>query len=335
MTFANRPIARGSPYLPATVSDAPLVGILLIAFGMGIFSVQDVIIRWIGSSYPASQIVFLRGLVALVPLAAMVYFSGGFSTLNVKHPRLNLLRGLLGLMSYTTYYMALVAMPIADATAIFFISPMIVTVLSALFLQEKVGARRWAAVLIGFSGVIIIVRPGSGLLDAVALLPVFAALSYALSQIIARRIGKTQTGTSLAFLSMAVFVAVSGFFGFLFSDGIDTEIEHKSFDFLLGAWSTPGLFDCLLIAICGIIAAVGFYCLSQAYRIAPASAVAPFEFVAMPLAVLWGVVIWAEYPPTTTIFGIVLVVGSGLYVLNRESVRNRPLTTGRGIRLRL
>ena len=85
----------------------------------------------------------------------------------------------------------------------------------------------------------------------------------------------------------------------------------------------------------GLIAGFGFYCLSQSYRIAPASVVAPFEFISMPLAVLWGIAIWSEYPPLTTLFGIALIIGSGVYVLHREAVRKRPLSTGRGVRLRL
>ena len=335
MSLVNhRVTAAPQPLLSAT-QDSPLQGIILIATGIGIFSIQDVIIRWIGGTYPAFEIVFLRGLVALVPMAILVYFSGGFTTLNVRHPWLNIVRGLLGLASYTAYYMALVAMPIADATAIFFISPMIVTLLSALFLKENVGLRRWSAVLVGFAGVLIIVRPGSGLLDPVSLLPVVAALAYASSQIIARRIGKTQTGASLAFSSMVVFVGVSALAGALIGDGMFAGAAHPSIAFLLGAWSVPGAFDALLIVVCGLIAAAGFYFLSQGYRIAPASVVAPFEFIAMPLAMFWGILIWAEYPSPSTLLGIALIVGSGLYVLNREAVRNRPLATGRGIRLRL
>ncbi|MCP5001835.1 MAG: DMT family transporter [Hyphomicrobiales bacterium] len=335
MSFANQRVSAAPQFLPAAIKDSPVQGIILVASGIGIFSLQDVIIRWIGGTYPAFEIVFLRGLVALLPIGAMVYFSGGFSTLKVPHPRLNFLRGMLGLASYTAYYMALVAMPIAEATAIFFVSPMIVTLLSALFLKEKVGVRRWAAVLVGFTGVVIIMRPGTGLLDPVAVLPLLAALTYAVSQIITRRIGKSQTGPSLAFLAMTVFVLLSGFFGALIGDGRFADASHPSIVFLLSAWSVPGIFDLFLIVVCGLIAAVGFYCLAQAYRIAPASVVAPFEFVAMPLAMFWGVLIWAEHPSSTTIAGVLLIVGSGIYVLNREAVRKRPLTTGRGIRLRL
>ncbi len=326
------PTAR--PVVPE-IADAPLRAIALVAFGMSIFSLQDVIIRWLGDTYPASQIVFVRGAIALIPMTAMVYFSGGFSTLRVRYPVLNVLRGLLALACYTTYYMALVAMPIAEATAIFFLSPLLVTLCSALFLGEPVGVRRWSAVAVGFVGIVIMLRPGSGLLQPVALLPFFAAVTYAASSILTRVIGKSQTGASLAFTAMTVFVVGSGIFGLLIGDGRLASSEHPSLAFLLRAWSPLSLWDGALLGVCGLIAAVGFFCLAQAYRTAPASTVAPFEYVAMPLAIVWGVLVWAEIPPPTTLLGVALIIGSGIYVLRREAARNRPLATGRGLRPRL
>lgn len=330
------PIA--SPMAPSVlpeVADTPLRAIALVAFGMSIFSLQDVLIRHLGDTYPASQIVFVRGAIALVLMAAMVYVSGGFSTLRMRRPTLVILRSILTLACYTFYYMALVAMPLAEATAIFFLSPLLVTLCSALFLKEPVGLRRWSAVAVGFIGILVMLRPGSGLLQPVAILPFLAAITYAASSLLTRVIGKSQTGASLAFTAMSVFVVGSGICGLLFGDGRFAASDHPSVDFLLRSWSHLSLHDGLLLGICGVIAAVGFYCLAQAYRSAPASTVAPFEYVAMPLAIMWGFLVWSEMPAPTTLFGIALIIGSGIYVLRREAVRNRPLATGRGIRLRL
>ena len=335
MSVVNQKVSAAQAAFVPVIVDSPIQGILLVALGMTLFSIQDVIIRWIGDSYPAFEIVFIRGLVALGPIGAMVYFSGGFATLRTPYPRLNILRGVLALMSYTAYYMAMMAMPIAEATAIFFISPLLVMLLSAVFLKEPVGPRRWVAVLAGFAGVVVTFRPGAGLIDPVVILPLVAAVTQAVSSILTRRIGRSQTGASLAFYAMSVFVVLSGIFGALIGDGKFASFEHPSITFLLRAWLTPNPLDILLMCICGGIAAVGFFCVAQAYRISPASTVAPFEFVAMPLAMLWGLLVWAEVPSQTTVFGVVLIVGSGLYVLNREAVRKRPLTTGRGLRLRL
>ena len=320
---------------PAVLVDSPLRGILLITAGITVFGAQDVIIRLLSGEYAAMEIMFIRGLVALLPLAMFVHWEGGFVSLRVRHPFINLLRGLLMVCSYTAFYMAMAAMPIAEVTAIFFVSPLIITLFSVLFLGETVGLRRWSAVIVGFAGVLVIVQPGTEGLDPVAFLPLVASITYAGSVIITRRIGRTQSGASLAFFAMLTFIAISGLAGGIMGDGDFADDSHPSLSFLLRAWVMPGARDMLFLASIGLIAAIGFYCLSQGYRIAPASVVAPFEFISMPLAVLWGIAVWNEHPPMTTLLGIVMIIGSGVYVLRREAVRKRHLNTGRGVRLRL
>ena len=321
--------------LPAGALDAPLKAIAIVTVGVVIFSIQDVIIRLLSGEYAATQIMFIRGLVAIGPILLIVIWEGGLRSLRIEHPFLNGVRGLLMVSAYTAYYMSMAALPIAEVTAIFFVSPVIVTLFSALFLSETVGPRRWVAVLAGFAGVMVIVRPGARALDPAALLPLAAAIAYALSIVITRRIGRTQTGSSLAFVAMGIFIIVSGITGAIIGDGGFADVSHPSLAFLLRAWAMPDTRDFLLLAACGLISAFGFYCLSQGYRIAPASIVAPFEYIAMPLAVVWGMVFWRETPALNTLFGIALIVCGGLYALHRETVRKRPLTTGRGIRWRL
>lgn len=333
--MASQPLTP-APAAPAGAFEAPVAGIVLVTLGILVFGVQDVIIRQLSGEHAAMQIMFIRGLVALGPIGALMLWQGGREALRLAHPMLNIVRGLLMVVSYTAYYMAMAVMPIAEVTAIFFVSPIIVTLLSVVFLGEEVGARRWLAVAFGFAGVVVIVRPGAGALDPAALLPLIASLAYAGSIIITRRIGRSQSGASLAFVAMLVFVAVSGLAGAIIGDGrLEATGGHPSLAFLLRGWLWPDPVDALLIGACGLIAACGFYCLAQGYRVAPASVAAPFEFVAMPMAVFWGLVLWAEVPPATTAIGIALIVASGLYVLHRETVRQRPLSTGRGIRLRL
>jgi len=299
--------------------DTPVRGMLLITTGIAIFSIQDIIIRLLSANYPAFEIMFIRGLMALILIGLFVYLDGGFSTLRVRHPMINVVRGLLQVCSYTAYYMAIAAIPIAEVTAIFFISPLIITLLSALFLGESVGFRRWSAILSGFAGVLIIVRPGATMFDPAMFLALGASLTYACSIIITRRIGRSQTGASMAFIAMAIFVLVSGFAGIFFNDGSFANENNASLNFLLRAWVMPDGRDLLFLGAIGLIAAFGFYCLAQGYRIAPASVVAPFEFIAIPLAVLWGILVWGEYPPMSTVLGIFLIIGSGIYVLNRET----------------
>ncbi|MES0884346.1 DMT family transporter [Roseibium sp. SCP14] len=316
--------------------DESVLGVVLITLGIGVFSIQDVLIRTLGDTYPGFEIMFFRGLVAIGPIFAFVIFSGGLETLKVSHPWLNILRGLLALTSYTLYYMALQALPLAISTAIFFVSPLIVTLLSVLLLSETVGIRRFTAVLTGFIGVMVIVGPTDDGLSAEMVLPVLAAVAYAVSIIITRHIGKTQTGSSLAFYAMLTFIAVSGLAGLLLGTQTNAASYHPSIAFLLRGWVLPTASDAVLIAICGVIAAFGFYCLAQGYKVAPVSLVAPFEFVSMPLAVFWGFLVWSEVPSLLTLSGILVIIVSGVYLLQREARPDRKrLTSGRGVRLRL
>ncbi len=314
--------------------DSTLRGIVLVATGISIFSVQDVIIRLLSDEYSVIQIMFIRALVALVPMAMFVYWEGGFATLRTPRLWLHAVRGLLMVSSYTAYYLGLAALPIADNTAIFFVSPLVVTIFSVVFLGEKVGLRRFMAVIAGFVGVLVIVQPGSGTFGIAAILPLMAAVTYSGSIMITRRLGRTQTGASMAFYAMIMFLITSSCAGMVLGDGGYATDSHLSLGFLLRGWQIPGLRDLLLLILCGLIAACGFYCLSQGYRVAQASIVAPFEYVSMPIAVIWGIAIWDEVPRLTTVVGIALIVTSGLYVLHRESVRGRRLVTGRG-RIRL
>ncbi len=316
------------------LTDSTVKGILLVAIGISIFSIQDVIIRLLSGEYSVIEIMYIRALVALGPMAMFVYWEGGFATLRTPRYVLHFVRGALQMLSYTTYYMGLAILPIADNTAIFFVSPLIVTIFSIIFLGEKVGLRRGLAVLAGFAGVLVIVQPGTGTFGFAALLPFFAAVTYSGSIMITRRLGRTQTGASMAFYAMITFLMFSSIAGGVLGDGSYETNIHPSLDFLMRSWQVPTYRDIMLLVLCGFIAAFGFYCLAQGYRIAQASIVAPFEYVSMPLAVLWGFAIWNEVPSLTTILGIAMIVFSGLYVLHRETIRGRRLVTGRG-RIRL
>lgn len=315
--------------------DAPVKGVLCVVAGICVFSIQDVIIKSISGGYPVHQIVFVRSLVALVPLLLIAHVDGGLAGLRTRRPWAHMLRGGAMLASYTTYYLAIAALPLAFAVALFFVAPLMITALSHLLLGEKAHLRRWIAVAVGFAGVVIMTRPGGGAIEPAAVLAVSAALFYAVSAILTRRLGATESGTSLAFSATLVYVVANGLLGLWIGNGALAQEGHPSLEFLLRAWMWPSWQDFGLMAVCGLIAAFGFYFLSQAYRLAPATSVAPFEYVGLPLAALWGYLFWSEVPAGTTVLGVVLIVGSGLYVLHRESVRGRRVATGRGLRLRV
>jgi drug/metabolite transporter (DMT)-like permease len=301
--------------------DRPLSGISYVVAGVTVFSVQDVIIKWLSGDYPVLEIVFVRSLVALVLLFAVAGLRGG-GRLRVSRPFQQVVRALLMFLSYTTYYLALAALPLAETVSIFYSAPLFMTAFSGFLLGEHAGLRRWSAIAVGFIGVVVIMQP-QGDLSLAAVLALGAAVTYALSAIMSRRIGETDSAESMAISASLLYAVLAGSAGLAFGDGILGDTGRPEVDFLLRAWAWPQMGDFLLFCVCGLVAAIGFTCLAQAYRVAPATAVAPFEYASLPWAVLWGWAIWSEIPSSTLLVGIVLVVGSGLYVFRREAIRAR------------
>ena len=312
-----------------------LIGILCIVIGMFVILLNDVIIKWISGDYPIHQIVLTRSLVALPIILLIARFDGGWQGLKTRRAPLHLARGLLIVIANMCYFLALAAMPLADAMALFFVAPLLITALSVPMLGEKVGLRRWLAVAVGMIGVLVMLRPASGVIQLAAVLPVIAAAAYALMQMLTRRLGVTDRASVMALYIQLTFIFVSTGIGLTIGDGRFAGSDNASLDFLLRAWHWPTPSDAVAIAACGCSIAVGSYLMSQAYRLGQASVIAPFEYTALPWGVLLGFLIWGDIPNLTTVVGILLVVGSGLYVLYREHIRGQrrpPGLTGRSLR---
>ena len=236
------------------------------------------------------------------------------------------------------YFAALAVIPLAEATALFFVAPLFITLLSIPFLGEQVGPRRLFAVLIGFAGVLVMLWPSisqsSGAPTVVvASLPVAAALAYAAMQILTRRLGVTAKASAMAMYIQGAFILIGLGFWLIAGDGrYASGEENPSLRFLLGPWLWPEGNDIYLFAGCGLASAVIGYSLSQAYRSANVAVVAPFEYIALPLAVFWGWVIWKDLPDAWTSGGILLIVGSGLFVYLREKQRGQQISSKRPLR---
>jgi drug/metabolite transporter (DMT)-like permease len=219
--------------------------------------------------------------------------------------------------TYTSFYLALAALPLAETVTLFFASPLFITILSALVLKESVDAAAKVAAVAGFIGVAVMFDPGTELFDPAALLAVFSALSYAAMAIATRRLGRSEKGPSLAFYPTLVYIALTLFIGGIFGDGSRAVGHHPSLRFLTDGWRMPGGGDLGLMLLLGLMSAAGFYCLSQAYRLAPPARIAPLEYIAVPLGVLWGFLFWQEVPGIRSFLAMALVVGSGLFILGR------------------
>jgi len=227
---------------------------------------------------------------------------------------------------------------LADATALFFVAPLFITILSIPFLGERVGARRLGAVLVGFVGVLIMLRPGATGVDTapdrtILFLPIFAAFAYACMQILTRRLGVESKASAMAVYLQGTFIAVSLGFWAIAGDGRFAEgLENESAVFLLRAWTWPDREDWLLFLVLGLMSAVIGYSLSQAYRSADAATIAPFEYVALPLSILWGWIVFGHLPDLWVLSGISLIASAGVYVFLREKKKARSVAGARPVR---
>lgn len=301
-------------------TNSSLPGILFVITGGFVFSIQDVIIKLISGSYPVHEIVFFRSLFAVLPILAIVKMEGGIHLLKTTNMLFQLTRGLLLLLCYTSYYLSMALIPLSHAVTIFFCCPLFIALLSIPLLGERVDQRGWASLIVGFVGIVVVVRPGGGgeMLNAGTMLAVFAGLFYALSAVCTRKYGERESGASLVFYPMMVFLILSGAIWMAIGDGRFVSDDNRNMDFLLRNWAMPGAKDILLMFVIGFIATAGIYCLSQGYRLGQASVVAPFEYFVIPVSIVWGYVFWQELPDRFQVMGIIMIVGSGGYVLQRK-----------------
>lgn len=309
--------------------DNRALGIAALLLAIVVLTAQDAFIKSISGDYPLHQIVLVRAVVALLLVALVVRLEGGLAVLKSATPGLQALRGLLIVAANSFFFLGLAALPLAEAVAIFFIAPVFITALAAPVLGERIGIFRWSAVGIGFLGVLVIVQPGTNAFRPEAFFPVCAALAYALMQMLTRRLGVTSRASALAFYIQIAFLLVSATVGLTVGDGRYAGSGHASLEFLLRAWSWPPAPHLALMILIGALSAVGSYMMSQAYRKAEAAVVAPFEYCAVPLSVIWGYALFGELPTDSAWIGMAMIVGAGLFLFYREMRHGRPLAVER------
>lgn len=290
-------------------------GILFLCAGALVFTFQDVIIKWISGSYPLPEILTVRCIVAFLPLMVLIHVDGGFGGLRLKRPGALFLRGLLLLAAYTTYYLAIVAIPLTEAAALFYASPLFIVLLAGPLLGERPSLGAWLATVVGFMGVLIVLRPGSDLFDPAALFGLASTIFYGLAQLMARRLGTVERASVMALCQNLVFLLAAGAMGLIAGDGGLAGFGHVSLEFLFRAWAMPTMPDLLLMAATGVVAALGSWMLTHAYRIAEANVIAPFEYSSILILTVWGMLLWGEVPGLHTIIGVIVIVGAGIYVL--------------------
>jgi len=298
----KRPSKRTAP----ARADHPFRGIALILASTVFLGISDVTAKYLSATLPSIEIAWIRFLVfALIMSPAMVPGSPLFA-LQSRRPGLQVMRGVALLGSSLFFISGLRFLPIAEASATGFVSPLFVTALSIIFLGESVGLRRWIATAVGLIGVVIILRPGSGAFHPAAFFPIVSALAWACTLIMTRMMsGREHALTTMTYSSITGACIVSALVPFV--------------------WVTPSWHDILFGIFIGIASTAGQWIVVLAFRYADASVLAPFSYTQLLWVTVLGFVIFGELPDIWTITGAVFIVASGLYTAHRERVRRSQL----------
>lgn len=289
---------------PAPGGDRTLLGIGAMIMATLVFTLLQALVKDLSArGYPTVQLVFFRSLFALIPVLLLMHAQGGWSLIKTTRPRQHFYRCLAGLIAMVCYFKAYSLLGMADAVAIGFSAPLFMTLLSIPLLGEVVGKHRWAALLVGFSGVLIMVRPGSELFQPAALIGLAGALCYALAMIAIRGMSRQEHSLTIVFYYSLFGAVVTGL--------------AIPFVFVMPL----GWLDGLLMVGLGVLGGVGQFFLTQAFRLAPVAAVAPFDFTAMIWAIVLGLILFSEWPSTGVVIGAVVVGASGWYIAHREAIK--------------
>ena len=304
----------------------PLRGIIYLCLGVLVFSLQDAIIKQVSGGYALTEVVFIRSCVAAPILLTLVWRESGWRALFASHLGTLVLRAAVMFGAYAAYYMAFPALPLADAVALYFTVPLFVTALAGPMLSERNGWPVWAAVLLGFGGVMVMLQPGTGLFNPAALLSLLAAAFYGVAMLLARKHGASLSAAVMGFYQNAVFLVGSGLVAWVLHGLGIAHAVHPSIAFVVRPWAMPTWVDGLMIGLCGVVASIGIVLLTSAYRVARASTVTPFEYTGILWAPLWGFLFFGEVPRSTTVAGAAVIVVAGLIALRVATPATRPPT---------
>ncbi|KAB2696432.1 DMT family transporter [Ochrobactrum sp. Kaboul] len=292
--------------------EAHVKGMAIMVVSVLMLPLMDAIGKWLAmmDNMPPATVTFMRFFVqSLLMFLILLAAGGGVAALRTHHLAGNLIRGVLMGFGGLCFFTAVKYMPLADAMAVFFAEPLILTLLSAIFLKEKVGWRRFSAVGIGLIGTMIVIQPSFEIFGAVSLLPLATAVTFAIYLILNRKLGAKESP-----LVMQFYAGIGGwvFAGFAMLVGPSMGFADLSFGLphSLQPW--------LLLLILGTIGTVSHLMVVHAFKLAPASMLAPFQYLEIVNAVLVGLIVFGDFPTPSKWFGIAIIIGSGFYVFMRE-----------------
>ena len=277
------------------------LGISITVIGGLCFAIQDAGIKWLTAEIAVLQILFLRSLFGLVFLSASTVFSGERISLTVDRPWLLAARSGINILGWVLFFYGLKYLPLATAVALFFSFPLFLAIISVPLLGEKVGMRRILAIIVGFVGVLLITNPASGI-SVPALLMLGAALGWAIVAGLTRILGEKENTSTMLFYTLVGFVFIL--------------LVPQYW-----IWSALELDDYLLVTAVAFFGVVAQFSVTKAYAIASPSLIAPFEYTALIWSAALGYLVWGDIPDLYAVTGAVLIIGSGVYIIHRETIR--------------
>jgi drug/metabolite transporter (DMT)-like permease len=287
------------------VPSANRRGILALIAGMALFSVNDVLVKFVTLRFPVGEVIFIRGVMTIALMGAAVVVLGHLRHLRFALTWPIILRSICDALTVTLFVIALVHMKLAELSAVFLTAPLILTALAACFYGETIGWRRWLAVACGFLGTLFVVKPTPAAFDGWALLGLASALFTALRDLITRRIEPGIPTTIIAFMGLITTTLVA--------------LAMGSFE----EWRAMPTNDVLLLAVAALFIGVAFYLMVLAFRGVEVSAIAPFRYVFLLWAMIAGYLAFSEVPDRWSFVGGALIVAAGLYAIHREAMRRR------------
>ncbi len=278
--------------------NATRVAIAIMLLGMLMFTLNDVMGKWLVATYSVGQVLLIRSAAALVVLSPILWQGGIRPLLTVERPGMQILRVLFSSAEVYCFYFAVISLPLADVMTFWLAAPIYVAALSPLLLGEKVGWRRWLAILAGFAGVIVALQPSAATLSAPALVSIAGSFCFAFMMLSGRALRGTPDSV-LVFWQMAA----AGLVGLVTAPF---------------GWVTPGAFDLSLLALLGVVAMVAHVCVNRALKLADASVVAPFQYSLLFWAILFGFIVFGDVPRPAMLAGAAIIVASGWFIMVRE-----------------
>jgi len=307
-------------------------GILYILLAMMVFSVQDGIMKHIYNFVSLYEVYLTRTIISFVLILIFLILTKKPIVFKSKYPFLTFLRVILFFFGFSSFYISLTVLPLGTATALFFVTPFLITIFAHFFLKEEIGIRRWSAVVVGFIGVYVTLNPDFSNFNYLSLLPIFCAFCYSLSMIIIKKTSDKDSVYTQTFTFYIGAIILSIIFYFIIGDGQYNTSDHPASQFIFREWFVDFKSNVLLMSITGVTATVAFLFLFTAYSIASPSVISPFEYSILFWSPLIGWLYFDEIPTLSTVVGILIIVSSGIYIFIREKAQDQSIATEKPLR---